>query len=145
MEDITRIRMAVRRLIEVNRRRFASYRSAARQFTTLELKTLFMNFALQSVRFRKDLYKWMDETEVTTDQRRPAIGAGSLPEDKEFSFSAFVSLEEEVLRTYRTVLATSFFPFEALKEIENQVKEIESARHVFDVIRGGVSKQLNAA
>jgi hypothetical protein len=145
MEDITRIRLAVRRLIEINRRRFASYRSAARQFTTLELKSLFMNFALQSVRFRKDLYKWMDETEATTDQRQTGTNVPINVSDKDFSFSSFVSLEEEVLRTYRTVLATSFFPFDALKEIENQVKEIESARRVFEVIRGGVSRQLHAA
>lgn len=145
MEDITRVRLAVRRLIEVNRRRFASYRSAARQFSTLELKSLFMNFALQSVRFRKDLYKWMDETEATTDQRKSASQSPINLTDRDFSFSSFVSLEEEVLRTYRTVLATSFLPFEALKEIENQVKEIEGARKVFDVIRGGVSRQLNAA
>jgi hypothetical protein len=136
--------LAIRRLIEINRRRFASYRSAARQFTTLELKSLFMNFALQSVRFRKDLYKWIDESEARSDQRHTS-GSPSAVGDKEFSFSAFVSLEEEVLRTYRTVLATSFFPFDALKEIENQVKEIESARRVFEVIRGGVSRQLNAA
>ena len=145
MEDITRIRLALRRLIEINRRRFASYRSAARQFSTLELKSLFMNFALQSVRFRKDLYKWMDETEATSDQRQTGTNVPVNVSDKDFSFSSFVLLEEEVLRTYRTVLATSFFPFDALKEIENQVKEIESARRVFDVIRGGVSRQLNAA
>jgi hypothetical protein len=145
MEDITRVRLAIRRLIEINRRRFASYRSAASQFTTLELKSLFMNFALQSVRFRKDLYKWLDDTEATTDQRRPGTQSPINPADKDFSFSSFVSLEEEVLRTYRTVLATSFLPFEALKEIEDQVKEIEGARRVFDVIRGGVSRQLKAA
>lgn len=142
MEDITRLRSAIRRLIEINRRRFANYRSAARQFTTLELKSLFMNFALQSVRFRKDLYKWIDESEATGDQRK---GNAHPPINAEFSFSSFVSLEEEVLRTYRTVLATSFFPFDALKEIERQVKEIENARHIFEVIRGGVARQLNAA
>src|SRR5688572_21818210 len=144
MEDITRIRLAVRRLIEINRRRFASYRSAARQFSTLELKSLFMNFALQSVRFRKDLYKWMEEAEATADQRK-SDNKGIDMNERDFSFSSFVSLEEEVLRTYRTVLATSYFPFEALKQIENQVKEIESARKVFEVIRGGVSRQMNAA
>jgi len=143
MDDITRIRFAVRRLIEINRRRFASYRSAARQFTTLELKSLFMNFALQSVRFRKDLYKWIEETEASNDRKIDASSATL--NERDFSFSAFVSLEDEVLRTYRTVLATSFFPFDALKEIENQVKEIEGARRVFEVIRGGVSRQLNAA
>jgi hypothetical protein len=145
MEDITRVRLAVKRLIEINRRRFASYRSAARQFTTLELKSLFMNFALQSVRFRKDLYQWIDEHEATSDQRKSDSPSTAGFNERDFSFSSFVSLEEEVLRTYRTVLATSFLPFEALKQIENQVKEIESARRVFEVIRGGLSRQLNAA
>src|SRR5690242_13000988 len=145
MEDITRIRLAVGRLIEINRRRFASYRSAARQFNTLELKSLFMNFALQSVRFRQDLYKWIDESEINVDKRKTDSQAGIDVNSREFSFSNFVTLEEEVLRTYRTVLATSYFPFDALKQIESQVKEIEGARRVFDTIRGGVSRQLNAA
>jgi hypothetical protein len=144
MEDITRIRLAVRRLIEINRRRFASYRSAARQFSTLELKSLFMNFALQSVRFRKDLYRWMEEAEATDDQRK-SDNRGLEINERDFSFSSFVSLEEEVLRTYNAVLATSYLPFDALKQIESQVKEIESARKVFEVIRGGVSRQMNVA
>lgn len=145
MEDITRVRLAVKRLIEINRRRFASYRSAARQFTTLELKSLFMNCALQSVRFRKDLYQWMDEDEATTDQRKSNVPTTGGFNERDFSFSSFVLLEEEVLRTYRAVLATSYFPFSALKQIETQVKEIESARRMFEVIRGGMARQLNAA
>ena len=32
-----------------------------------------------------------------------------------------------------------------LTQIESQVKEIESARKVFEVIRGGVSRQMNVA
>lgn len=148
MEDITRVRLAVRKLIEVNRKRFASYRAAARQFSTLELKALFMNFALQSVRFRKDLYRWMEETEATRDSRNMHVSgdeSNGKNGEREFSFSNFVSLEEDVLRTYQAVLATSYFPFEALKQIEAQLKEIESARNIFKVIRGGVSRQLNAA
>jgi len=148
MEDITRVRLSVRKLIEVNRKRFASYRSAASQFSTLELKALFMNFALQSVRFRKDLYRWMEEAEAADDNRNMIVSeeeSNGLNGEKEFSFSNFVSLEEDVLRTYQAVLATSYFPFAALKQIEEQLKEIESARNVFRVIRGGVAKQLNAA
>lgn len=149
MEDITRIRLAVRKLIEINRRRFASYRSAARQFSTLELKALFMNFALQSVRFRKDLYRWMEEAEAKNDRKNltfsPDESSIVLNSGKEFSFSNFVTLEEDVMRAYQAVLATSYFPFEALKQIEQQMKEIESARNIFKVIRGGVSRQLKAA
>src|SRR5688572_27912001 len=107
-----------------------------------------MNFALQSVRFRKDLYQWMEESEAKidscTDNAEENSGQ-SRNNSREFSFSNFVSLEEESLRIYQAVLATSFFPFDALKQIEGQLKEIEGARNVFKVIRGGVSRQLNAA
>ena len=148
MQDTTRVRSSVKKLIEINRKRFANYREAARQFTTLELKALFMNFALQSVRFRQDLYKWMEESEAKIDSgmdNAEENSGQSRNNSREFSFSNFVTLEEESLRIYQAVLATSFFPFDALKQIEGQLKEIEGARNVFKVIRGGVSKQLNAA
>ena len=148
MQDTTRVRSSVKKLIEINRKRFANYREAARQFTTLELKALFMNFALQSVRFRKDLYQWIEESEAkidsSTDNAEENSGV-SRNSSREFSFSNFVVLEEEALRIYQAVLATSFFPLDALKQIDAQVKEIEGARNVFKVIRGGLSKQLNAA
>lgn len=149
MEDITRLKLAFKRLIVINRRRLENYRSAANQFTsTLELNTLFSNYAQRSESFNQELLQWFfvyEDKQNDVGEDDTTIPILETSTNLGFSFSNFESLEEEALRTYRTVLASSFFPFEALKAIERQLKEIESARNIFRLIRGGVARHAQVA
>jgi hypothetical protein len=124
---------AITLLVALNNKRFTYYTQVAGKSKQLELKLLFMKYAVQAKTFNNYLTRWLNAYGTTYfapeenvfSKAWYQIKATCTTDPRHFFLSESDSLEQEVIKKYHSILALSFFPTEAASDIRKQLYETE--------------------
>jgi len=121
-------------LIALNNKRFSYYTEVAGKSKQMELKLLFMKYAIQSQSFNNYLNRWLtayDTVFFSANENNSfsklwyQIKAACAMDLKNFVLNESESLEREVIKKYQKLLASALFPAEAVADLRKQMDEIE--------------------
>lgn len=123
-------------LVHVNSRRLSQYKKAADRVKDIEMKLLFMRYAVQAQGFINLLNRWImeyggmpasgeEETNLMVTWNR--IKDTLTSDTRNILLSRCESLEQEVLRIYKTVLTLTILPTGAIRDVKNQAEELAEA------------------
>lgn len=125
-------------LVQVNNKRLIHYKKSADKAREIELKLLFMRYAVQSQGFMNKLNRWIiDFGGVPTSGEQESnlmltwnrIKDSLSSDTSNILLSRCESLEHDTLKIYQTVLTLSILPGSVLQDLQKQATEFEIAMH----------------
>ncbi|RAW00120.1 PA2169 family four-helix-bundle protein [Pseudochryseolinea flava] len=125
-------------LVQINHKRLAHYKRSADKAKEIELKLLFMRYAVQSQGFVNVLSRWMMEYggKVAQQEEGGLASAWSRiretlnSDSRNHLLSRAEMMESEVLRIYKTILSLTILPSPVLRDIQSQYDELENTARV---------------
>lgn len=126
-------------LIQINQKRLTHYKRSADKAKEIELKLLFMRYAVQSQGFVNVLSRWMMEYggRVSSQSDEGALMSAwarireTLNPDSRFHLLSRAEIMElEVLKIYKTILSLTILPSPILRDIQSQCEELENTMRV---------------
>lgn len=122
-------------LVQLNNKRLIHYKKSADKAKEIELKLLFMRYAVQSQGFMNKLNRWIIDlggAPVSGEQESNLMLTWnrireSLSSDSSINLLLQRSelLEQEALKIYNTVLSLSILPGSTLQDLQKQASEFE--------------------
>jgi uncharacterized protein (TIGR02284 family) len=126
-------------LVDINHKRLAHYKRSADKAKEIELKLLFMRYAVQAQGFVNVLGRWMMEYGNSTAHQSDENGLMNAwakiretmnSDAPKHLLSRAEGMETEVLRIYKTVLSLTILPTPVLRDIQSQYEELENTSRV---------------
>lgn len=146
---------AINSLMATNNERFNYYKEAASSSKDMELKLLFMKYAIQSQSFTTYLNSWLSaygasykqETAQNTTIKKwwNQIKHATAFDERNLTLKECDQLERDTIKKYQTAMALSFFPVEAEKDIKKQMLELETSYQSFQELRMSFGRRLQVA
>lgn len=146
---------AINSLIDSNNERFLFYKEAAGTAKDMELKILFMKYAIQAQSFTTYLNSWLsaygavyspsDKNTVSFSKLWNQLKRSVVLDERNLALKESEQLEKDTLKKYHTSLALSFFPAEAESDIRKQILELESGMQSLQEVRMSFSRNLQVA
>jgi hypothetical protein len=149
MKATSSVSFVLTNLMDVNNERVKLYKSLVDRSTDLQLKLLFMQYAIQAQTFMATLNKWGIEYGVHPHPKKKHILAGAwrqlqslfLHGGRNVLLAQCELMEQNALRVYKVVVGMTFLPMGTIADVTRQVEELErSAGALKSVITGGTSK-----
>jgi uncharacterized protein (TIGR02284 family) len=123
-------------LVQINNRRLSQYKKVADKAKDIEMKLLFMRYAVQAQGFMNLLNRWiieyggmpaseLEETNLMATWNR--IKDTLTSDAQNILLNRCEALELEALRIYRTIVALTILPSPALRDVQNQADELGEA------------------
>jgi hypothetical protein len=137
-------------LIDVNNQRVVLYKSLVDRSRDMELKLLFMQYAIQAQTFMATLNRWgllygadtRPKRHIFDDARNLLKGLFSAG-GRNVMLKQCESMEQKALKLYKTVVAMSFLPYATIIEVNRQADELEkAARSLQTVMTGATTWQI---
>jgi uncharacterized protein (TIGR02284 family) len=138
MKNISGAIATLTSLVQINNKRLMHYKRSADKAKEIELKLLFMRYAVQSQGFMNKLNRWIMENGgsptageaesnlmITWNRIKESLS----PDTANLLLSRCELLEQETLRIYQTVLALNILPSSILQDLQKQSTEFEIAMH----------------
>ena len=116
-------------LVQINQRRLTHYKRSADKAKEIDLKLLFMRYAVQSQGFVNVLTRWMMEYggKLSTQPDEGGLIAAWAriretlnPDSRVHLLSRAEMMEAEVLKIYNTVLSLTILPSTILRDVQSQ-------------------------
>ncbi len=145
---------AITSLMALNNKRFNYYTEVAGKSKQIELKLLFMKYAIQSQTCNSYLNRWLTaygttnfstKSESMVNKLWYQVKSACTLDVRNFFLNESDSLEQEVLKKYNSVLASAFFPTQAASDLRKQIEEIEMLYQNLRELRMNSSGQLQVA
>ena len=123
-------------LVQINHKRLSLYKKSADKGKDIELKLLFMRYAVQSQGFINALNRWIIESggsPVPLEDESSLLHTWSRIKESLTSDSRNMLLhrcelcEEEMLKIYSTVVSLALLPVAIIADLNKQANEIELA------------------
>ncbi|MBA4145373.1 MAG: hypothetical protein C0523_06400 [Cytophaga sp.] len=153
--NLPRAVFAINTLIDSNNERFQFYKEAASSARDMELKLLFMKYAIQAQSFTTYLNSWLSAYgAVYTPATARTLSFSKLwnqlkrsiaLDERQLALKECEQLERNTLKKYQTSLAMSFFPAEAETDIKKQLNELQTAFQGINEVRIAFSRSLQIA
>ncbi|HWA32559.1 MAG TPA: hypothetical protein VG737_00440 [Cyclobacteriaceae bacterium] len=132
------------KLIDVNNQRVLLYKSLVDRSRDMELKILFMQYAIQAQSFMATLNKWgltygadIHPKRHFFDNVQKMLKGLFSSGGRNMHLNQCESMEKKALKLYKTVVAMSFLPHATIAEVNRQADELEKAsRSLKSVITG---------
>jgi hypothetical protein len=147
MKRISSISFVLTNLIEINNQRAVLYKSLVDQSDDMELKLLFLQYAIQAQTFVATLNKWgcLYGAELRPNKKRGIFNDAAEWLRGLFStggrrvlLNQCESMEQKALKLYRAVVAMSFLPLAAIADVNYQADQLEKVTSSLrTVITGG--------
>jgi uncharacterized protein (TIGR02284 family) len=154
MEEVSKVIFALNNLIEINDQRSTLYNGLAEKAKEVELKLVYLQYAIQAQTFTATLNKWRHAYGATSNvtkkssvldsvmgQMRKAFVIGG----KDGDLKQCESLESNALKIYKEAVALSFLPSAAIEDIEKQTSELEKTHTTLHSFRQGGPGQWQIA
>ena len=125
-------------LVQINNKRLIHYKKSADKAREIELKLLFMRYAVQSQGFMNKLNRWIiDFGGVPTSGEQESnlmltwnrIKDSLTSDTSNILLSRCELLEQDTLKIYQTVLTLSILPGSVLQDLQKHATEFEIAMH----------------
>jgi uncharacterized protein (TIGR02284 family) len=133
-------RATIDSLLQINHKRLAHYKRSADKAKEIELKLLFMRYAVQAQGFVNVLSRWLMESGgVPAHHQSDEHGLmnawarirETLNSDMpKHLLSRAEAMEDEVLKIYKAVLALTILPTPVLRDVQTQYEELENTSRV---------------
>lgn len=145
---------AITSLVALNNKRFNYYTEVAGKSKQIDMKLLFMKYAIQAQTFNTYLNRWMSAYGIKSLHSKDETIFGKLwyqikstctLDVRNFFLNESDYLEQEVIKKYNVVLSSSFFPTEAVNDIRNQITEMEMLYQNLKELRMNQATQLQVA
>lgn len=154
MEEVSKVIFALNNLIEINDQRSLLYNSLSGKAKQVELKLVYLQYAIQAQTFTATLNKWRHAYGATStitrktnhfdsaiSQFKKIFAAGRTNDD----LKQCESLESNALKIYKTAVALSFLPSATIDDIKKQTSELEKAHSTLHSFRENGSNQWQVA
>jgi uncharacterized protein (TIGR02284 family) len=131
-------------LVQTNSKRLIHYKRFADKAKEIELKLLFMRYAVQSQGFMNKLNRWIMEygASPTSGEQESnlmltwtRIKESLTPDSTAVLLQRCEMLEQENLRIYQTVATLNILPGPVIQDIQKQSTELEIAMHTMKGLR----------
>ena len=145
---------AINTLMALNNKRFNYYTEVAGKSKQLDLKLLFMKFAIHSQSCNSYLNRWLTAygTTFMSVNKEGRLGkfwyqlkSACTPDVRNFFLNESDYLEQEVIKKYHAILVSGFFPSEAIVDFRKQVDEMEVLYENLKELRLHQGDQLQVA
>ena len=145
---------AITSLMALNNKRFNYYTEVAGKSRQIELKLLFMKYAIQSQTCNSYLNRWLSAygTNLLSKKKQSILSklwyqvkSACTLDIRNFFLNESENLEQEVIKKYNIILASAFFPSEAAADIRKQVDEMELLYQSLKDLRLNQANQLQVA
>jgi len=145
---------AITSLMALNNKRFNYYTEVAGKSKQIELKLLFMKYAIQAQTCNTFLNRWLttygttffsfhNENKLTKFWYQ--LKSACTLDLRNFFLNESDSLEQEVIKKYNVVVASAFFPSEVVADIRKQIDEMELLYQNLKELRLNQTSQLQVA
>jgi hypothetical protein len=141
-------------LIALNNKRFNHYTKVADKSKQIELKLLFMKYAVQSQLFNNYLNRWLMAYDTAFFSMNKSSRLNRLWNRIKAVFTSDLrslilnesdSLEREAIKKYKKLLTSHFFPAETLTDLRKQADEIELYYADLKELRTNATSRLQVA
>jgi len=152
--NLPRTISAITSLMALNNKRFSYYTKVAGKSKQIELKLLFMKYAIQAQTFNAYLNRWLNAYGITYFSTREKslfvkfwnkIKSACTLDVRNFFLNESDYLEQEAMKKYTSILASSFFPEQAASDIKKQMNEMEALYQNLKELRMNQPGQLQVA
>ena len=141
-------------LVQINNRRLSQYKKVADKAKDIEMKLLFMHYAVQAQGFMNLLNRWimeyggipaseLEETNLMATWNR--IKDTLTSDAQNILLNRCEALELEALRIYKTIVALTILPSPALRDVQNQADELSEACRIMKELQTGSVAGLQVA
>ncbi len=154
MQEVSKVVFALNNLIEINDQRLSLYKGLAEKSKEMELKLVYMQYAIQAQTFTMTLNKWKHAYGGTSNIiRKPSFINSAIDQvkkvfnisGKEGDLKQCELVESNAVKMYKTAVALSFLPAPTIEDIEKQTKELEKVQLTLKTFRENGASQWQIA
>jgi len=153
--NLPRAVFAINSLMATNNERFSYYKEAASSCKDMELKLLFMKYAIQSQSFTTYLNSWLsaygsvytplNNQNSTVKKWWSQIRHAITLDERILMLKECDELERNAIKRYRTAIMLSFFPSAVEVDIKKQAQELETSYQSLQEFRMAFGRGLQVA
>lgn len=127
---------AINALMSINRERFEFYTKAASVSKDMNLKLLFMKYAIQSQMFISNLNCWLSAYGTVHTRKEEFdfiqktlfnLKSVFTIDERALLLKECTRMENNAIKKYRTAITLSFFPSATEKDMKKQLAELEAS------------------